>query len=550
MRIIRLKINAAVTSRLGFINRELKVNDEHLVQDLFSLIRLKSNGLPTQKRADFLIKTLAAQPKQTGLTASIYVKKRVQMLKEISQLPYFASLSALTDPVFAVDKLIQNMRKLGMKVRQSQCSTCPHKTNCDFGKQYAAAVTDITKVVDPDFAKKAHPDCPHIPEMDFVNTMNDAAKLMSSMYDPANQQASQALMNQLKKDSRQARNLGQQRDPVDDEAMQKAEQIGNLSDPAAQQMDDSTDQLTEKDFIPTTVSGFRRGGGYDAGFTADYYVKMQEKLIDSLLQVGVEIFNIGRVLDSILGQQDSKILQETREVSETRQQDLMRSASDVSKAEKMQHALPSEVLDAKIAKKQLVVEREQKPQGKKHLLYLLIDASGSMRTQFLANTNSLMSRASLSTVLAISLMKKIEKEKGIVFIRFFTGSVGPMISVRTMDEFKAAIKKLADCNYDGGSTNIKAALQMATRDIAQAQDEIRKAEVLLVTDCDDSITLSKGDLQGAKLNVLDVSGTTHTAADHLRYGTDAASAALRSVADNYYKADERSLNLKTLVSLI
>jgi len=548
MRLIRLKINSAVTARLGFINRELKVNDEHLVQDLFALIRLKGHGLPSQKRLDFLIKVLAAQPKQTSLTAGIYLKKRAQTMKEISHLPYFASLSALTDSVYATDKLIQNMRKLGIKVRQSQCSACQHKTNCDFGKQYVNAVTDITKVVDPDFAKKAHPDCPHIPEMDLVNTLNDAAKLMASLYDPSNQQAAQALMNQLKKDSQHQSSYGNRREPVDDEAIQKSAQLQGLTDPAAAQADDSVSH-EEKDFIPTTVSGKIHGGGYDAQFTAEYYVKMQEKMIESLLQVGVEIFNIGRVLDSILGQQDSKLLQETREVSETRQQDLMRSASDVTKAEKMQHALPSDVLDAKIAKKQLVVDREQKPQGKKHLLYLLVDASGSMRTQFLSNPNSLMSRASLASVLMISLMKKIEKEKGIVYIRYFTGSVGPLISVHSMQDFKSAIKKISDCNFDGGSTNIKGALQTATRDIAQAQDEIRKAEVLLVTDCDDSITLSKTDLQGAKLNVLDVSGTTHTAADHLRYGASAASAVLKQIADNYYKADERSLNLKTMVNL-
>lgn len=548
MRIIRLKINNAVTTRLGFLNRELKIEDEHFVQDLFALIRLKGNGLPTQKRIEFLIKTLAAQPKQTNLTASIYVKKRVQTMKEIAHLPYFASLSALTDPVFAVDKLLQNMRKLGLKVRQSQCVSCQFKANCDFGKQYEKAVSDITKVIDPDFTKKAHPDCPHLPEMDFVHTLNEAAKLMSSLYDPANQQSAAALMNQLKKDAQRQNPYSRSEEKVDDEALQKGQQLSNLSDPAAMQADDAQ-QFSEEDFKPTTVSSSAKGGGYDAHFTAEYYVKMQEKLIESLLQVGVEIFNIGRVLDSILGQQDSKLLKETKEVSESRAQDLMRTASDVVKAEKMQHALPNEVFDAKLAKKQLVVEREQKPEGKKHLLYLLIDASGSMRVQFLSNPNSIMSRASLASVLSISLMKKIEKEKGLVFIRYFTGSVSPLIAVRTPDDFKAAIKKIADCNFDGGSTNIKAALNQATRDIAQAQDEIRKAEVLLITDCDDNMTLSKTDLQGAKLNVLDVSGTTNTAADHLRYGTSAASAVLKSVADNYYKADERTLNLKTLVSL-
>lgn len=542
MRLIRLKLNQAVSVRLGFINRELKVHDEHLVEDIFALIRLKGSGLPSAQRQEFLIAELAKHTK-SQLAASIFVKKRALMLKDLVKLPYFASLTQLTDSVYATDKLITQFKKLGQKVRESQCMSCQFHKDCEFGKQYGSKVTNITKVIDPDFSKKTHPDCPNLPDMEFANTMNDATKLMASLYDPANQQQTEALINQLAKDVRNQKPYDPQMDP---QAMSKAASSPSSGDIEA----DPKVGHTEDDFIPTTVSSSTRGTAYDAQFSADYYVKQHDQLIESLLQVGVEIFNIGRVLDSFLAQGDSKLLTDTKETSESRRSDLMREASDITKADKLQHALPNEVFDAKVAKKQLSVEREQKPQGKKHLLYLLIDASGSMRTQFLSNPNSIMSRASLSSVLTIALMKKIAKEKGIVYIRYFTGSVSPLIEVRTPDDFTTAIKKIGNCNFDGGSTNIQTALKAASGDIAAATNEIRRSEILLITDCDDRLSLAKQDLSGAKLSVLDVSGTTNTVADNLRYGTAAASTVLKSIADAYYKADEKHLDLKSIVKLV
>jgi uncharacterized protein with von Willebrand factor type A (vWA) domain len=437
------------------------------------------------------------------------------------------------------------MRKLGMKVRESQCSSCQFKTNCAFGQQYGEKIYDITKVVDPDYAKSVHPDCPHIPALDFVNTMNDATKTLASLFDPANQQTTQALMQQLKKDSARTG------DPINTEASDNAEKIAEMEGGQFSSDDNVTDpeENKAKDFVPTTVSSRGRGVGYDVGFTADYYVKMQDKMIETLLRTGVEIFDIGRTLASLLSKQETKLKKDTKEQSESRRTDQMRDMSDVAKAEKIEHAMPDEVFDAKTAKKRLNVNREQKPDGKKHLLYLLVDASGSMRTQFLKNPNAIMSRASLASVLIISLMKKVDSEKGIIYLRYFAGSPGPLIEVRTPDDFKAAMKKIADCEFNGGGTAIGAALACASRDIAQSVGEIKKAEILIITDCDDSLSMRKQDLSGAKLSILDVSGTTDTP-NYAGTMNNHAANVLKGIADSYYKADERSLNLKSIVSLI
>lgn len=547
MRLIRLKLNTAVATRIGFVNRELKINDLHLVEDIYSLLRLKGNGLPTQKRVQFLVSALAKQPSQTPLSASIFVRKRAQTLSELVKLPYFMSLSQLTDPVYATDKLLQNFHRLGNKVRESQCMSCTFRSKCEFGKQYGESTYDIKCVLDPDYSRTINPACPHIPEIDFANKMNEATKQLASLFDPANQEQTKALLTQLKKDAARQHSGNQ----VDTEAAENAEKLEEASslNTAYSQQDDVSDEVKEKtDFVASTVSSHSRGIAYDATFSAEYYVKMQDKLIETLLTTGTEVFNIGRVLASLLSKHESKVKKDTTEQSETRRTDKMRTMGDIAKVEKLEHAMPSEIFDTKAAKKQLNVVREQKPSGKRHLLYLLIDASGSMRTQFHKNKNAIMSRASLATVLSIALMKKIGQEKGILYLRYFAGSPGPLIEVRTPEEFAGAIKRMANCNYDGGSTNIQSALQMASRDIACAVNEIHKAEVLIITDCDDSMSMTKPDLKGTKLSILDVSGTTDSPA-MLGYAAHASNV-LKKVADAYYKADERCLDLKSIVSLI
>lgn len=552
MRIIRLKIAQAVQTRLSFIARELRITDEHYMQDLYALTRLKGHGLPSDARVAALVDFLAKQPGQSKASAAFYVRKRVQVYRNTVKMPYFTSLTGLTDPVHAVDRLLQNMLKLANKTREAQCKTCQLFATCQFGQQYAAAVTDITKVYDPDYARLVHEDCPSRPDMDRIHNFNVGLAAMAALMDPNNAEVTSALSKKAADDN------GGGAPSFSEEELEELESRSDTEGNEEDEEDDIKPSTEEQEFIPSATAIAGRGAGYDPTFTNSNFLQKQETLIEQLCNTGLSLFEIGKNLADLLGKSDSKLLIETKELAQEKKQDNMRSHSEAGKIVPSQHAMPSEVFDTKLAKKQLTVNREHKPEGKKHLLYFLVDSTGSMRTmlnqKYGGRRNGFVSRASIATVVMIAMMKKIMDEKGIVFLRFFSGSAGPLIELRSEADFKHAIERMKNNNYDGSSTNIERALRTVYDDIITNSGDISRSEVLLVTDTEDhleekSLAALKA-TSTAKLNVLDVSGSAGAHTTYNYGGREPASKVLKKVADAYYAAAEGSVDLKKIVSLV
>ena len=103
-------------------------------------------------------------------------------------------------------------------------------------------------------------------------------------------------------------------------------------------------------------------------------------------------------------------------------------------------------------------------------------------------------------------------------------------------------KMLARCDANGGGTSISTALRTAWADIQSARDEVAKAEVLVITDCEDTLNLQKllGDKQRMKLHTLDVSG--HSSGD--------ACGTLQALSERYFKLDPTATSLQDMVKAL
>lgn len=524
MRIVRLKLRKEVSLLLAEISKEIGVTDLGFSEDVFSLMRLKGNGLPDPARIELMADAITKNSKLSKIGAKLLMSKRKMILERMIGLAYFKSLAAQKDLVLGVKRLLISFKTLYYKQRQSQCMSCKLRNNCDFGKQYGNSMTDITKVIDPDFQIKAHQDCPVIPEISFVNQFDAAMQSFLQFMAQQNQALTQAA----------GANVG----PA------SGVQALTADDPDPQQDGEIDPESANDDYVPSRGDGSGDNTGYNNTHTGQHICQVTEAFINQVTNAQLLIFELGRNFDLALQKAKNANFKPVPQVEHDQNQDQIKSESEVSKLVSSQHGLPEEVYDARLKKKQLIKREYQKPDDKKQLLYLLVDSSGSMSGQLVSNSRyNLYTRGILATVFSLSLARKVKADKGIMFLRFFEGSPSMLHKATSAQDFDDLFQVITKNNYGGGGTDIPAALQAAVTDIERqdAEEALAKSEILLITDCEQALdkAMLKTLLKKHECNVLDVSGGSH--------GTNQA---LKALAKNYYKADEAAVDVNKLVALL
>jgi uncharacterized protein with von Willebrand factor type A (vWA) domain len=99
-------------------------------------------------------------------------------------------------------------------------------------------------------------------------------------------------------------------------------------------------------------------------------------------------------------------------------------------------------------------------------------------------------RSNIASALVMSLCRKTAKlDDGIFFLRFFDYNVFDRQDVLTKGMAKKMEQYVLQQGFSGGGTNIQRALDVAIEDISKAEHEfgnqLRKAEILLITDAED-----------------------------------------------------------------
>lgn len=529
MRIIALKLQDDTKKLLRNIAKNTTKRDIGFVEDLYCLFRLKGTGIPTPDRIKKMCELAAPKAKMPVMVLMFMANKRALLFNQIVKLSYFNALTKLGDEISVTERFLLYFTKLHNKVRQAVCMTCALRSNCDFGKQYGEIFVDIDQVIDPDYSKKAHPDCPELPEIERTNQIFTSINTF----------------NQLVSNSGTMNSLADLPPELEELAEEQAE--NNLEDPDAE--DDLENYLEEEDFderdSPTTRAERTQGGrGNDTGGLGGRAITITEAMIDNLTSASLNIYELGRKLSLALGKNKKGKFSPTKKVDKSRKQRKMKSESEITKIVPSQHALPDEIFKAKKDRKDLAVKQNMKPELENKLLYLLIDNSWSMSGQLPGATHLMCSRGTLASTLGIALVRHVKREKGIVFLRYFASAVSSLHEASTEEAFKEVELVLATASNLGSGTDIVVALTSAKKDIDNGKAgklNIGEAELLLITDCEDKRATSAGIIKAMgeqKYSVLDVSGGQFPVSS------------LKRTAEKYYKANEGELDINKLVSLV
>lgn len=550
MRIVRVKLKPEVSEYLRTLCVRFAINDLPFLEDLYALALTKGGGLPDNTRLDTLVDAYAKLNGMQKLTVRVILNKRRQVLKDIAANPLFqvATKRRKLHPREVTEQLLELYFDLYRRVRQSQCMTCQFLGSCSFGQTYGKLTTSIHAVVDPDYAQKVHPQCPERPTMDMyaqlaaaqaqiTNLAQNPAQLETAKQDPA----AQSLANSLPA----AITAGEQ--------SQAAAPVDSEDDPDSLPKSIEDAWENEDDACGVENSGACSPGSETTCYSTTFLapsINIDMTMVNKIKMHNFLLFELARKLTTKLMRAHKGKFKPSSEVTKDQKTKNIKSVGDVARILPREHAQDDAVFDRKLQNRQLHMRQSQKPDDKKHLLYILVDTSDSMNSCVATGKTfwQVISRALLSASFSLALIDLIESEEGIVYMRGFDGSQSSLHHAKDKDEFAVVRRFISRCRYNGGSTNIMGALLRAIEDIKTAQNELRDAEILLITDCGDTITGAdviriKQALGKTVLNVMDVASTSS--------GSElAAGLALREMADHYFKVNGGAGTLDQLVSLV
>lgn len=512
------------------------------IEDIYALLRLKGSGLPDQARIAKMAKATAKRKGKLAILGeagiNLLISKRKMSLESLSKLPLFVGLMQHKDPVESVRRILTDMKTLYQKTRQSQCVGCSLRAQCDFGKQYGDAFRDVSKVVDANFDKKVHVNCPVLPEIDGFNQMVAATKQFAALMQAQNSPLAQAMnsvggANNMEEVAEQAEDIEENHDADEDDEQEEVHGLDEEDDEGA-------------DYTPPVQQQTPGGSGkFDGKLDGNSLINSSEKLIRDLTQKQLALFQLGQRFSKELTAAKKSKFKPTTDLTPTSKDERIESVSEEKKVLPVQHGLPKEVFEAGIEQKRLLKSKNTKPQEKKKLLYLLIDISASMMGWLGDCHNGLFTRNALSAVFSIAVAQRVRDDGGVLYSRFFTGNVSDLTASYTLQDYVHHLKLLGLPSCRQGSTNITAVVTQAIEDVVSSKESLASAEILLITDCEDSFNeKSLQDLLKAnkiELNTLDVAGGTINSG---------SAQSLRKISSRYFKANENEPDITKIVSLV
>jgi uncharacterized protein with von Willebrand factor type A (vWA) domain len=158
--------------------------------------------------------------------------------------------------------------------------------------------------------------------------------------------------------------------------------------------------------------------------------------------------------------------------------------------------LDDDIFFMKLAKNDLTVREYQTKKQKKQALYLLVDISGSMYG----------ARSVYASATALALVRQAVRSEAIYFLRFFDERPSQLERVQTKDDATRVGQMLVQQPFSGGGTNFDNALRTAIEDIKKDKETFDKVEIMLITDGDCYVSVTKEELGDIKLHSSVIDG--------------------------------------------
>jgi uncharacterized protein with von Willebrand factor type A (vWA) domain len=168
---------------------------------------------------------------------------------------------------------------------------------------------------------------------------------------------------------------------------------------------------------------------------------------------------------------------------------------EINRLQKTEWALPSVYRAYRLVSRTAMVRERVRREEKQQLLYMIIDCSGSMGDgQRIAKAGGVL----------MNRLKAVVAGEAQMFVRFFDSRCYEERFASNAAEAKEMTRRFEDKNFSGGSTNISGCVREAQRRIEEivAEGKVTRPELVVVTDGDDTISLTTDDLRGTKMHAF------------------------------------------------
>jgi Mg-chelatase subunit ChlD len=209
---------------------------------------------------------------------------------------------------------------------------------------------------------------------------------------------------------------------------------------------------------------------------------------------------ISRKLDKLVRMRVTRSLKVTPDPAgdETRNRPIAHF-DEMNKLNKREWALPRLYRLYRIASHTATVRERAIRTDKQQLLYMIIDCSGSMENG---------DRIAKAGGVLFNRLKAVVSGDAQIYIRYFDSELYEEHFAATAEEAKILLEHFREKNFSGGDTKISACAREAQKRIEEivSENELTRPELVIVTDGDDRINLSKDDFPGTKMHAFVVGG--------------------------------------------
>lgn len=471
LRVVPVELLQPTTKALDEVAAKMRLADVSLVYDVYALLYARG---AVNLSEDRLVKAFSKAAPMTLL----FAKRRAALLRALRSSVVFTAI--ISDPkrietrddrVSAVLELFGLWAiRLGKKVA-SACEGCTLRPDCTFGSQYANSSLALAPA--DALLPAVHANCPIRP------SLADESELRVNT-----EKMNREIISGVRSVPRIVRSS-----------------FGSFSACSEATISAINTQAAKFDRTASSVLINEGSGPYDSAHCGGIFSEYAGRgLANALLAKDelLEMFDFARALsDRLVEARAGTMMPQKDPDSEDKSLMIIDRLSDVSRVITREHAKPEHMFLFDLARRNMRKRDSAVAHDKRHLFYLLVDATSSMRTSFQWSKQheravsfqkafgAYASPATLSSVLCASLLQLVRKEEALLFMRYFAGRAAELLKASPSNpaSYDALNDIIVSCSYGGTSTNIGSALSSAVGDIVQVADEdLRDAEILLITD--------------------------------------------------------------------
>lgn len=569
MRVIPVKLtNKNLRLALADLRHALRIPDRGFVEDLFCLVRRKGLGIPDAKA---LQKVCDMQAKSEGLSRHVLLmfgKVRVASLTKIVASTLFKQTYLSPNPLEALRLYLHASVGTGINTQKARCAMCKLNPTCKFYAKYAkidvVSLHAVSKKDVRDLVPGACPDRPSVDVEELVKSSADPVKLILGAGTSAGL-ASPFNLNLLEESAKDLDAVYNPFNLTEDE-----EKLIAKYDQLAQKDSGLVDKSTVEDFNASDESATLTGGGkaiqyYDVDHSGLTPITFSVSTIEAVAKSAIPFLTLAQKLEQLVSGLSSTKFKPSMEITPNFKEKQIKQVSEAVNASMFTHALPDDIFNAKVAKKQITVTKYEKVDERQKAFYVVADFSMSMRYAMGTVGGIEFSRSAVTSAFALAMLTRVLNEGGVFIMRGFAAVPDPhLIYVNAKEpdaelRASAARQYILSCMYDGGGTSVPAAIHQAAYDIAAAKgvnNLLHEAEIMLITDADDraltkpeTIAALRSAIGSTVLNVIDVC-PLESYSQNMIPTAKLYKQGLESLSDTYFLAKSNALNLEGLVDQV